>query len=68
MTPEASAALAAVLARHPGPDEVIVVCYDDRIRLGVRVDSTARQLPREASVATLGACVQAVDTVAFPPF
>lgn len=62
VTPDKIDALRAVLAEHPGEDEVIVVLRTDRLRLGVRVDSTSTQLVRAASLAVNPDCVIAIDT------
>lgn len=62
ITPGGAAALAEVLSAHPGPDEVLVVSYDKRVRLGVTVDSASRGLKKEASIAADTACVIAIDT------
>lgn len=62
VTPDKIETLRSVLAEHPGEDEVIVILYDDRLRLDVRVDSTSGPLVRAAAAAVAPDCVIAVDT------
>lgn len=57
VTDERLAALRAVLAAHPGDDEVLirVTGTGELVRLPIRVDASVRNLRHEIHVAT-GAC------------